>query len=254
MLTASPADLVLLCVAGLVSGAINAVAGGGSLLLFPALLAAGLPPLPANVTNSVAQSPGYLGLAVGARRQLRGQRRRIALAGGVAMAGSLAGTALLLGLPTAAFNTVIPILVAAASLLLGLQTPLKRWVGAPEPAGPDRRVLLACTVFVAAIYGGYFGGALGVILIAVLSLAAGDDLRRLNAAKGVLSLLVSLVTVVVFAVAAPVHWLAVALLAPTTLIGGYAGGLVAGRVPVRVLRLVVVVIGLAAAAYLAFWA
>lgn len=250
MLSASPLQLTLLAVAGLVAGGVNAVAGGGSLLVFPALLAVGFTPLAANVTNSVAQAPGYLGIALGSRRELRGQLSRVLQTTGVAILGGLGGALLLLVLPAEVFDAVVPALVALASLALGLQPWLKRWIGEPQPGEPDRKAILLPAVFVAAIYGGYFGGALGVILIAVLSLAAHDDLRRLNAVKGVLSLIISIVTIIVFSIGAPVDWLAVALLAPTTLLGGYLGAKVAGRLPAPVLRWCVVVIGLAVAGYL----
>jgi len=250
VLSSSPVALAFLLVAGLLGGAVNAVAGGGSLLVFPALLAVGFPPLAANVTNSVAQWPGYLGIAVGARKDLRGQRRRILFTSGVGVLGAAVGSALLLVLPGAVFNTVVPVLVLVASVLLALQPWLKRWVGAPEPGAADRDLALLPAVFVAAIYGGYFGGALGVILIAVLALCANDALVRLNALKGLLSLVIATVTVVIFAIAAPVDWLAVALLAPTTLVGGFVGAKLARRLPENLLRWSVVLLGLGVGIYL----
>jgi len=246
----SPLDLAFLLVAGLVSGAVNAVAGGGSLLVFPALLAVGFPPLAANVTNSVAQWPGYLGVVAGARHELPGQGRRLALTSVVAVFGSALGCVLLLALPPSVFDAVVPVLVLLASSLLGLQPRIKRWIGTPEPGHPDRNRVLLPAVFLAAVYGGYFGGALGVILIATLSLCAGDELRRLNATKGVLSLVIASVTVVIFALRAPVDWTAAALLAPTTLVGGYLGARLARRLPENVLRVAVVVLGLAVGVYL----
>ncbi|MGH3822328.1 MAG: sulfite exporter TauE/SafE family protein [Pseudonocardiaceae bacterium] len=244
------AHLALLVVAGVLSGVVNALAGGGSLLLFPALLGVGYPPLAANVTNSVAQCPGYVGFALGSRRELRGQRSRVLSTAGVAVAGSLVGSLLLLVLPAAVFDMVVPALVALASLLLGVQPWLTRWIGEPESRVSDRRAALLPAVFLGAVYGGYFGGALGVLLIAVLALTAHDDLRRLNAVKGALSLIISVVTVLVFALAAPVDWLAVALLAPTTLVGGFLGAKLAGRLSAAVLRVAVVVVGLAVSIYL----
>jgi uncharacterized membrane protein YfcA len=243
-------ELALLLAAGVASGAVNAVAGGGSLLMFPALLAVGFPPLAANVTNSVIQCPGYVGLALGSRRELRGQQSRVLSTTGVAVAGSLLGSLLLLVLPTRVFDAVVPALVALASVLLGVQPWLSRRIGEPRPDVPDRRTILLPAVFFAAVYGGYFGGALGVILIAVLAVTAHDDLRRLNAVKGVLSLIISVVSVAVFAVGAPVDWAVVALLAPTTLVGGFLGAKLAGRLPAPVLRVAVVVVGLAVSIYL----
>lgn len=240
----------MLVVVGVLAGVVNALAGGGSLLLFPALLAVGYPPLAANVTNSVAQCPGYVGFALGSRRELRGQRGRVLSTAGVAVAGSLAGSLLLLVLPAAVFDAVVPALVAVASLLLGVQPWLTRWIGQPESCVPDRRAVLLPAVFLGAVYGGYFGGALGVLLIAVLALTAHDDLRRLNAVKGVLSLIISVVTVLVFAFSAPVDWIAVAFLAPASLIGGFIGAKLAGRLSTAVLRVAVVVVGLVVSIYL----
>lgn len=246
----SPGELGFLLVAGLLAGTVNAVAGGGSLLVFPALLAVGFPPLAANVTNSIAQWPGYLGIVVGARDDLRGQGRRALLTSSVGVIGSAVGCALLLVLPGAVFDAVVPVLVIGASALLALQPWIKRRIGAPEASAPDRNRALLPAVFLAAIYGGYFGGALGVIMIATLGLCANDGLIRLNALKGLLSLVIATVTVVIFAVAAPVDWLAVALLAPTTLAGGFLGAKLARRLQENVLRWCVVVLGLAVGAYL----
>lgn len=244
------AELALLLVVGIVSGVVNALAGGGSLLLFPALLAVGFSPLAANVTNSVAQCPGYVGFALGSRRELHGQLGRVLSTTGIAIVGSLAGSLLLLVLPAKVFDAVVPALVALASLLLGVQPWLARWTGQPASQATDRRSVLLPSVFLAAVYGGYFGGALGVLLISVLALSAHDDLRRLNAVKGILSLIISLVSLVVFALGAPVDWLAVALLAPATLLGGYLGAKLAGRLSAATLRVAVVVVGLAVAIYL----
>ena len=245
MIVDSPLTLAFLLVAGVFAGGVNAVAGGGSLLVFPALLAVGFPPLAANVTNSVAQWPGYLGIVVGARRDLTGQRRRILLTSAVAALGSAVGCVLLLVLPAAVFDAVVPALVLLASAVMAAGPWLRRKIGTPAAGAPDRVGALLPAVFLAAVYGGYFGGALGVILIATLSLCVGDALRRINALKGLLSLVIATVTVGIFAVGAPVDWLAVALLAPTTLLGGYLGAKLARRLPETALRWAVVLLGLA---------
>lgn len=249
MADASPGTLAFLLVAGLLAGAVNAVAGGGSLLVFPALLAVGFNPLAANVTNSVAQWPGYLGIVASAREDLNGQRSRIVRTAAAAVTGSAVGCALLLVLPATVFDAVVAGLVLLASALLALQPRLRRWIGEPHPGAPDRKMLVPA-VFLAAVYGGYFGGALGVALIAILSLCAHDSLVRLNALKGLLSLLIASVTVVIFALRAPVDWVAVALIAPTTLVGGYLGMRVARRLPENVLRGAVVTLGVAVGIYL----
>jgi uncharacterized protein len=249
VIDASPGSLAFLLVAGLVAGAVNAAAGGGSLLVFPSLLAVGLPPLAANVTNSIAQWPGYAGIVAGTGRELRGQGRRILLTSAVSVVGAAVGCTLLLVLPSSVFDAVVPALVLLASGVFALQPLIRRWT-APTPGMPDRLPTLLPTVFLAAVYGGYFGGALGVILIATLSLFAHDTLVRLNALKGLLSLVVATVTVVYFAIGAPVDWPAVAVLAPTTLVGGYLGARVARRSPEGVLRAAVVLLGMTVGVYL----
>lgn len=255
-------QIVLLVVLGLVAGAVNAIAGGGSLIVFPILLGVGLPPLQANVTNSVAQWPGYAGSTISARDDLRGQRRRAVLTSIVAVLGSAVGCTLLLVLPASVFDAIVPVLVLLASLTLGFQPQLKRASaaaarrrrdrqGTAEHEVPDQRYpVLLPVVFLACVYGGYFGGALGVILIAVLSLLVNDSLQRLNALKVLLSLVTASATVVIFALFAPVNWVAVLLLAPSTLVGGYLGILVAKRMPDAVLRWSVVILGVAVAIYL----
>lgn len=245
-------QIVLLVVLGLLAGAVNAIAGGGSLIVFPVLLATGLPPLPANVTNSVAQWPGYAGSTVSARRDLGGQGRRLALTTIPAAVGSAVGCGLLLVLPQSVFEAIVPVLVLLASLTLGAQPWIKRWTSrdGESEAGRERPVVLAVVTFLAAVYGGYFGGALGVVLIAVLSLLCADSMRRLNAVKVLLSLVVATVTFVIFGIFAPVDWFAVLLLAPSTLVGGYVGMAVAQKMPDNVLRWCVVVLGVAVAIYL----
>lgn len=250
MLHLTPGSLTFLLIAGLVAGAVNAIAGGGSLLVFPALLAVGLPPLNANVTNSIAQWPGYLGNVVGQRTELVGQGRRIAFTSVAAVAGAAVGCVLLLLLPQSVFDAVVPVLVLLASLVMAAGPWLKKKIGTPEADAPDRMAVLLPAVFVAAVYGGYFGGALGVILISTLSLLANDRLVRLNALKGLLSLIVATVTVLIFSLRAPVEWLAVALLAPATLVGGFLGARIARRMPENVLRWCVVLLGVGVSIWL----
>jgi len=241
-------EIALLTIAGVVSGAVNAIAGGGSLIVFPALLAAGLPPLSANVTNSIAQWPSYLGASVGQRSDLRGQGHRLRLVLPTAAAGGLAGALLLLSLPAAVFDTIV--LVLAASALMALSPQIKRWTGEQRPGDADRTPYLLAAVFFAAVYGGYFGGALGVILVALLSVTANDTLRRSNATKAVLSLVVASVAIVVFAIGASPQWADVLAVAPATLIGGFFGAKVAQRLNEAVLCWSVVVLGVAVGIYL----
>jgi uncharacterized protein len=240
-------DALFLAGAGLLGGAVNAVAGGGSLIVFPALVATGFGTLPANVTNSVALWPGYLGGVLGFRRELVGQRGRVVGLSTAAALGSAVGCVLLLATPSSAFDAVVPFLVLLASLLLAAQPRVTKLVGPPSPDDPDGRPVLFPTVALAAVYGGYFGGALGVVLLGVLALTVHDTLRRLNALKAVLSLVVSTVTLFIFGLFGPVDWVAVAVVAPTALIGGFAGARLARRLDDRVLRWLVVVFGVTVA-------
>jgi uncharacterized membrane protein YfcA len=248
----SPGDFALVAVAGLLCGAVNAVAGGGSLILFPALIASGLPTLAANVTNSVATWPGYVGGVVGFREELKGQSRRLFPLAMVSLAGSISGCALLLTTSTAAFDLVVPALVLFATLLLAAQPRLKRWMAdrAPTPNRPHRGLYPA--LFLATVYGGYFGGALGVIIIGALALTLADSLPRLNALKAALTLVDCSVSVVIFGLFGPVDWLAVAVAAPTCLLGGYLGARLARRLNEARLRAAVITLGLSVTIYLAW--
>lgn len=243
-------ELVLLAVVGFFSGAINAVAGGGSLLVFPALLGTGMTPLVANVTNSVAQGPGFIGAVTGQRGDLRGNRRRLVWTSIAAVAGSVIGCFLLLTLPGSVFDTVVPALIGLSALLMAFQGLIKKWLGTPGGDAPDRIVLLTVGIFFASIYGGYFGGARSIILLVILVLTASASLRKLNAVKSWLSLVGSVVTFAVYALIAPVDWTAVLALVPTTLIGGYIGSKLAQRLPATALRYLVVAIAAAVAVYM----
>ena len=239
------ADAFLTAGAGLVAGGVNAIAGGGSLLLFPALIAAGYGTLAANVTNSVALWPGYLGGAYGFRAELAGLRSRLVTLGVIAAVGSVLGCVLLLATPEGAFDVVVPFLVLVASLLLAVQPRVRALVG-----GRTRPAVLYPAVGLASVYGGYFGGALGVILLGTLALTLPDGLRRLNAVKAVLQLIVGTVTVVAFGIFGPVDWVAVAVIAPAALAGGLLGAKLARRVDDELLRRAVVVFGVLVAVLL----
>jgi uncharacterized membrane protein YfcA len=236
--------------AGFLGGGVNAIAGGGSLIVFPAMVASGLGTLTANVTNSVALWPGYLGGVVGFRAELAGQGARAAVLSVAAAAGSAVGCVLLLATPASAFDVVVPFLVLFASLLLAAQPWVAAALGRPSADHRDARRVLYPAVTVAAVYGGYFGGALGVILVGTLALTVHDTLRRLNALKSVLSLVVATVTVAVFGLFGPVDWAVVAVVAPAALLGGLAGARVARRLDDRVLRWCVVGFGLTVAVVL----
>jgi len=244
-------DALFLLAAGLAAGTVNAVAGGGSLITFPALVAVGLAPVPANVTNSIAVSPGYVASVVGSRADLaalaavRGRRALLGLLP-TAIVGTAIGCAVLLATPARAFELVVPFLVLGAAAALAFQDRLRAIVGQPHEMSPRRRAAALHTmVGLGGVYGGYFGAALGVMLVAALGLVLSDRLSRVNALKNAISAVVGLATVVAFAAFGPVDWTAVAVLAPAAMLGGYAGARLARRLPTRVLRVVIVVIGTA---------
>ncbi|MEV4637437.1 sulfite exporter TauE/SafE family protein [Actinoplanes sp. NPDC049548] len=233
--------VLLLVVAGVAAGIVNAVAGGGSLITFPSLIGVGLPTVDANVTNSVSVFPGYVSSVVGSRADLRGQGRRLAAIVPTSVVGSVGGCALLLGTPARAFEVVVPFLVLGAAATLAFQDRLRALVG---HSSADRRWALQVVVFIGGVYGGYFGAALGVMYVAALALVLDETLNRINALKNVLSACVGLVTVGVFAAFAPIHWGAVLVVAPATLVGGYAGARLARRLPANVLKGLIVGFGM----------
>ncbi|WP_299955427.1 sulfite exporter TauE/SafE family protein [uncultured Modestobacter sp.] len=248
----SVADLLIAAGVALLAGGINSIAGGGSLILFPVLVGLGLGTVAANVTNSIAQWPGYVGGVLGFRKEYAGQRGRMIRFGLVAVLGGTAGSVLLLTTPSEAFDTVVPVLVLLASLLLAAQplvtTRLKRRDEAGRPGDP---AWLYVALFLATVYGGYFGGALGVILVGVLGLGLGR-LKLANAMKSAISLVTASVTVVVFGIWGPVAWEYVAVCAPASLLGGFLGARVATRIPSTPLRVLIVVFGVAVSIYLFF--
>jgi uncharacterized membrane protein YfcA len=246
----TPLEGALLALAGLAAGIANAVAGGGSLLSFPALLAAGYPPVDANVTNTVSLWPGYLSGGLAYRDDLRSQRDRVVALGVTAAFGGAAGTVLLLVAPPGIFDAIVPYLVLVAVGLLAAQPRIAARVRRRDRplARPEHTALpLHVSTFAAATYGGYFGGGLGVILLAVLGIFLTDDLGRLNGLKNALSLVINTVALVGFGLFGPVAWAAVAVVGPASLAGGVVGSRVARRVSATVLRRVVVVWGTAVA-------
>ncbi len=242
------AHRLLLIIAGLAAGGVNAIAGGGSLITFPSLIASGLPTLAANVTNSISVFPGYLSSVAGSRADLAGQGRRVRAVLPASVLGSAAGCALLLLTPARAFELSVPFLVLGAATVLAFQQRLRALVARPRlnsAAGAARSpITLQVVIFLGAVYGGYFGAALGVMYVAALGLILDEPLNRINALKNVLSTAVGLVTVVIFAIFGPVKLGAALTLAPATIIGGYVGAKLARRLSARVLRTIVVSFGI----------
>ncbi len=237
-------EVALLVAAGVAAGGVNAIAGGGSLITFPSLIGIGLPPVAANVTNSVAVFPGYVSSVLGSRADLVGQGRLVRSVVPTGVLGAIIGCGLLLGTPARAFEVIVPFLVLGAAAALALQDQLRGLVGHPRAMSARRRaVSVQAMVLIGSVYGGYFGAALGVMLVAALALVLDESLNRINALKNVLSAVVGLVTVAVFAIFGPVNWAAALTLAPATIVGGYAGARLARRLPARLLRILIVTLG-----------
>ena len=246
-----PLEIVLLVGAGLAAGAVNAVAGGGSLISFPALLAVGYPSVTANVTNAVAVLPGYLGGSIAYRDELHGQRSRAVSLGVTSAIGAVAGAALLIVSSEDLFEAIVPFLILGSCALLAVQPALsRRRRTTPAGEGAHRSVRLHLMTFAASVYGGYFGAGLGILLLAILALGIADNLQRLNALKGLLSLVVGVAAVAYFALFGPVEWGAAAIMAAAAFAGGQAGVVLARRLRAEVLRGVVVAFGVVVGVWL----
>ncbi len=241
----TPVEAVLVVLAGVGAGAINAVVGSGSLITFPTLLAVGYPPVVANVSNNIGVVPGAVFGAYGFRRELVGQRHRVRLLASASAAGGLTGAILLLTLPSEVFDTIVPLLVLLACVLMAFQPRLAAMVASRRAEGArDVGVTPMVLVYLAGVYGGYFGAAQGVILLAILGVFVPDHLARSNAVKNVLAGVVNGVAALFFILFAQVAWEAVALVAVGAAAGGTLGARVGRRVSPTVLRILVIAIGL----------
>jgi uncharacterized protein len=262
-----PAEAAGILGAGVAAGAINAVVGSGSLITFPTLLAFGFPPVTANVSNNVGLVSGNISGAYGYRREIAGQRSRLIRLGVFSVIGSLAGAAALLSLPSSSFKVIVPVLILIACVLVLLQP----WLSARIAARRERRAAaegsdgtvepttgrtsppLAAGVAGAAVYGGYFGAAQGVLVIGLLGTFLDEPLQRVNGAKNVLVAIVNGTAAIVYIIFAHVAWLAVLLIAVGSTAGGLIGARYGRRLPPLALRVFVVVIGVVSAVKLIFF-
>ena len=237
----SPEHVVVLLVAAFFAGALNAAAGGGTFLTLPALMFAGLPPVAANATGSVALLPGYVASTLGFREDLR-HVRPAGFAGSIsaAIAGGALGALLLIVTPNHAFRIVVPWLMLVATLLFAFGPWLLARLHRERPACATAFV---AGVLVTSIYGGYFNGGLGVILLAVLGLLGQTDLNFMNGFKNLVSAILTAIATVVYALGGTVAWLPALIMMAAAIAGGYVGARVARRLPARVLRLGIVVVG-----------
>lgn len=262
----SHAQLPLLALAGFAAGAVNALAGGGTLISFPALLALGIAPVDANITSTVALCPGYLGAALAQRQELRGQRSRLLPLLAMAASGGLLGAVLLLHTAARAFERAVPWLILLACALLALQERVRTMLVARSarsgvadvatntvPGSPAATPYWSLPLIGAgAIYGGYFGAGMSVMLLAALGIAYDDELGRLNALKQWLALAANLTAAIWLASRTHLDWPVVLLLALSAALGGACGGRLAGRMSPLMLRRSVVLLGVAIA-LVYFW-
>jgi len=241
-----PFEALAILLAGVGAGTINAVVGSGTLLTFPTLLAFGFPAVTANVSNTIGLVPGSVAGAWGYRRELTGQRERVLRLGIGSLIGGVCGGILLLVLPQHAFETIVPALIALGVLLVIFGPRISRWVNARHGDGGGEHWWVWPAVLATGVYGGYFGAAQGVLLMAVLGIGVADSLQRLNGTKNVLAAIVNAVAGVLFTFVADVDWRVVVLIAVGSVIGGLLGASVGRRLPPQVLRGVIVVVGVVA--------
>jgi len=246
-------EALLIGLAGLAAGTINTVVGSGTLITFPTLLAFGVPPVTANVSNNIGLVPGSLSGAIGYRRELSGQRARVLRLAVASFLGGIGGAVLLLTLDEGAFEAIVPVLVGIGLLAVVLQPRINRWLSRRHERDGDPRGYHGAwwvwpLVLVGGVYGGYFGAAQGVLLMAVMGIGIPETLQRLNAVKNVLAAIVNLVAGVVFVFVADVDWLVVVLIGAGSVVGGQLGATVGRRLPDAVLRVTIVVVGLTALA------
>jgi len=243
--------MLLIVLGAFAAGLVNALAGGGTLISFPILTALGIPPVAANITNTVALCPGYLGATLAQRDLLADQKYRLWWYLPAALLGGLAGALLLLVSGDRLFSAAIPWLILLASVLMAVGEPLNKWLARFQlnDTATGQDAYASIPVALTSVYGGYFGAGLSVIILAVLGTALRDSLTRLNALKQAIAFAANIAAAVVFIFTGQVVWLVAAVMAVSALLGGAVGGKLAGRLNPDILRWVVVVIGLAVSFY-----
>ena len=249
-------EMLAVAAAGFAAGGINAVVGSGTLVTFPVLLAVGLPPVTATVSNFLGLVPGNLTGAIGYRRELAGQRRLLLRLLPASVLGALTGAFLLLHLPASSFEAIVPVLIGLAVVLVAVQPLLQRRLRARRtveddetpPIGPGRMAALFAGAYLTGTYGGYFAASQGVLQIGIFGLLLRESLQRLNAIKNVLTTAVNGVAAAAYVVVATdrVDWAASALIAVGAILGGYTGARFGRRLPSVVLRTAIVLLGVVA--------
>jgi uncharacterized membrane protein YfcA len=243
-------QLLLALLASLAAGFINAVAGGGTLVTFPVLMALGLPPVAANVTNTVALCPGYFGGIFAQRKDFASQKKRLMAILPVSVLGGIAGGLILLNTGEKAFNGIVPYLILLACLLLAIQVPVKKWMQSRSGKTHStliKRVGAGSLLLLASVYGGYFGAGVSVIVIAILGLIYDDSLTKLNVLKQAISFSINISAAIYFAFSGKVDWAFAGIMMVGAVTGGLLGGKFAGSIKPALLRGIVIVTGCTAA-------
>lgn len=240
----SSIHVLIIFVAGFGAGAVNAVAGGGSLISFPALLAVGLSPITANVTNTIAVWPGYVGSVTAYRTNILEQKDRIKQTSLVSIAGAITGTIILLQAPPSVFKILVPYLILMATTLLVVQKQMLAFFTKKSATHPNgTKISLVVGLFLASVYGSYFGAGLGIMLLSLLASFIHDDLQKLNGLKMYLSLVIATIGSIIYALYASVAWTDVAIMAVATLMGGYLGAGFARKLSPKALKASVIIFG-----------
>lgn len=242
----SPSELVIAGIAAAFAGALNALAGGGTLISFPTLVALGVPPIAANVTNAVALCPGYFGATLTQLQNLPGQGRKMWFCLPAALLGGITGAAILLQTRERTFEALVPYMLLFASALLAVQDRIRAAVlrRLADPAHAHHSALLAVVpIFFVGVYGGFFSAGMSVVVLAVLGIAFDDDLARLNALKQIVVFSINVAAAVFFLFSDQIVWVAGAVMAIGALIGGAIGGRLSGRLKATTLRWTVVAVG-----------
>jgi uncharacterized membrane protein YfcA len=234
-------DIVIICTAAFLAGGLNAIAGGGSFLTFPALVFIGIPAIPANATSAVAVFPGYLSGALGFSREIRSFDRKLLFTLlALSVIGGIAGALLLLITPSQVFSFVVPWLLLIATVLFTFDKQIRRWVAAERAGG----VGAAITTLAVTTYGGYFNGGMGIVILSLLSGLGYRDINLMNGLKNIMSFILSAASVITFAIAGIVFWQQAVVMMIASTIGGFIGARIARRLPIGAVRAIVIFVGL----------
>ncbi|MDO1583954.1 sulfite exporter TauE/SafE family protein [Rhizobium oryzicola] len=238
--------IALLLAAGFLSGAVNAIAGGGTFLTFGALTLAGIAPISANATSSIVQFPGYVTSTLAYVQELKRSGKTVIILSIVSIAGGIAGALILLSLSNPSFRALVPWLLAGATAIFAAGPWLKPSASTEHPSTTPSSLIAQ---FLTAIYGGFFGAGMGIMMLAMLGLTAGGSYHHLNALKNLLAMMIAGVAIIIFVGGGVVAWMQALVMLPASAAGGYAGVWLAKRVPQNVMRMIVVAVGIALTIY-----